>query len=182
MERNLYRFIRIINKLLIFLIILFCGLYILYPVPVEGNISVRAKYWLAKTFDQSEYNRLYIPSIGVDMKVLEGDFDSAISRGAWRDPETEVPNKGGNTVIAAHRFQYTSGPETFYRLDELSEDDVIKIKWEGEVFHYRVYSTGVVSKNAVEILQNNGQEILTLYTCHPLWTSDKRLVVRAVRV
>lgn len=176
------RIVESFNRLCILLIALLASLYILYPIPVKGNVAVRAKLFLERNFDQTEYNRIYIPKIGVDMKIIEGDFDSAIMRGSWRDPNTSTPDEGGNTVIAAHRYLYTAGAETFYRLDEMEIDDEIKIKWEDDYFYYKVYSTGIVSKDSIGILGDNGSSILTLYTCHPLWTSDQRLVVRAARI
>ena len=40
----------------------------------------------------------------------------------------------------------------------------------------------VVEKTAVEIESPTEDDILTLYTCTPLWSSSKRLVVQAVPV
>ena len=129
--------------------------------------------------NKSEINKLTIGKIGVDGEIREGDNRDLLKLGIWHLPWTSSPEKGGNTVIVAHRFLKTSGPETFYHLDELKKDDIFSLKWKGTVYEYRVYETLVVPPSALEIEQNTVDPIVTLYTCTPLWSSTERLVVRA---
>lgn len=123
-------------------------------------------------------NRLVIPEIEVDAQIYAGD-NSALENGPWRNPKTSTPERGGNTVIAAHRFLYTNGPNTFYHLDKVEEGDLITVFWEGREYVYEVTSIFEVEPTAIEIEDNTEEAILTLYTCAPLWTSEKRLVVRS---
>lgn len=127
----------------------------------------------------AEYNKLTIGKIGVDGQVHEGDNRNLLKEGIWHLPWTSTPEKGGNTVIVAHRFLKTSGPETFYHLDELKNDDEFTLKWGGTAYKYRVFETLVVPPTALEIEKNTLDPIVTLYTCTPLWSSKERLVVKA---
>ncbi|MFA6525720.1 MAG: class E sortase [Patescibacteria group bacterium] len=123
-------------------------------------------------------NRLIIPKIGVNAKVVEGENDQALLRGAWRMPQTSTPDKGGNTVITGHRFRFRPpNNTTFYLLDKLEKGDKIAVVWEGKEYFYRVIETKVVTPDQVEVINATNDPILTLFTCTPLFTSQKRLVV-----
>lgn len=124
-------------------------------------------------------NRLVISKISVDAPITEGGDDSALKIGMWRRPLSSTPNKGGNTVITGHRFQYTSGPNTFFNLDKIAVNDLIFVYWEAKEYIYEVYETSIVLPNRVDIEDNTNESILTLYTCTPLWTSKERIVVKA---
>lgn len=139
------------------------GLGSLIPVPRDRNILV-------------------IPQIGVDAEILEGSSASVLNRGLWRRPRTGTPEKGGNTVITGHRFLYTNGPNTFYALDKMRIGDRFLIFWNGEEYDYEVEDIRTVTSDRVEIERNTKDDIVTLYTCTPLWTSKNRLVVRAKRI
>lgn len=121
-------------------------------------------------------NRLIIPQMDLDDTVHEGRYASTLRKGIWRRPQTSTPDKGGNTVLVAHRFTYSS-PAIFYHLDKLSVDNELAVTWNGELYTYRVREVKVVNPNAVEIENNTSESILTLYTCTPMWTAEKRLVV-----
>jgi sortase A len=125
-------------------------------------------------------NRLIIPTIGVHIGVVEGSDESVLYRGAWRRPGTGTPDVGGNTVITAHRFYYVPpNNKTFYNLNKLEVGAKIFIFWNEIEYVYEVYEKFVVEPDQTEIERHMDGNILTLYTCHPLWTADQRLVVRA---
>lgn len=126
-------------------------------------------------------NRLVIPKIGVDSVVYQGNDIALLDKGLWHRPNTSTPDQGSNTVIVAHRFQYTQGPATFYSLDKMAVGDKAIIFWgENEnrfEYDYEVTEVKVVPATAIEIEDPTSNEMLTLYTCTPLWTSKDRLVV-----
>ena len=129
--------------------------------------------------------RLIIPSIKVDMPIIinEKNETKALAKGAWLIPGTARP--GGkigynNTVISAHRYMYTSGPKTFYNLDKVKIGDTISVMWNGKTFNYIVSDTAMVKPSAVYILNPTKKQVLTLFTCTPVFTTKNRLVVRAV--
>ena len=115
--------------------------------------------------------------------INEKNETKALAKGAWLIPGTARP--GGkigynNTVISAHRYMYTSGPKTFYNLDKVKIGDTISVMWNGKTFNYIVSDTAVVKPSAVYILSPTKKQVLTLFTCTPVFTTKNRLVVRAV--
>jgi LPXTG-site transpeptidase (sortase) family protein len=143
----------------------------------EEEVGMRESRF--RDFDLSG-NRLVIPSIGVHIAVVEGTDESVLYRGAWRRPNTSTPDKGGNTVITGHRFHYIPpNNKTFYNLNKLQKNAKVFVFWNEKEYIYEVYDTFVVKPDQTEIEGPMDGNILTLYTCHPLWTADKRLVVRA---
>lgn len=125
-------------------------------------------------------NRIIIPAIGVDVQIVEGESDNTLNLGAWHRPDTGDPVKGGNMVITGHRFQYLPPNNlTFYHLDKVKEGDLVIVYWNEIEYDYSVVETFVVGADAIEIEEQTANNVLTLYTCTPLWTAEKRLVVRA---
>lgn len=155
-----------------------------YPVTqLLSNTNKEA----AEEFYVTDGNRLYIPKIGVDSKILEGSTLDVLSEqeGVWREPNTAKPNDSipGNMVIAGHRFQYLPpNRTTFYNLNKLKTNDNIQVYWDGKVHHYEIYKIFEVEPDQVEVrsleTDSEGSEI-TLYTCTPIFSSKKRLVVKA---
>lgn len=127
-------------------------------------------------------NVLVLPQIGVDAEILEGSSVDVLRRGLWRRPRSGNPERGGNTVITGHRFLYTNGPNTFYALDKMRVGDRFLIFWNGQEYNYEVDDIRTVPPERVEIERPTHEDVVTLYTCTPLWTSKNRLVVRAKRV
>lgn len=133
--------------------------------------------------EESDYFKddiVLIPSIGVDMDLVEGQTDDALDEGAWIRPNGSKPNLGSNTVITAHRFSYLDGGRSFYNLDKVENGDEVILYWKGDRYRYIVNGSRVVKPSAVEIEGATGTPLLTLYTCTPLWTAANRLVITAV--
>ncbi|MBN1618549.1 class E sortase [Candidatus Dojkabacteria bacterium] len=125
-------------------------------------------------------NKIYIPVIGLDANIVEGQTEDALLLGAWRRPNSSTPDKGGNTVITGHRFQYLPPNNlTFYHLDKVQVGDEIVIFWEGKRYEYIVIETKVVEPTDTYVEDQTEEPRLTLYTCTPLFTANQRLVVVA---
>ncbi len=122
-------------------------------------------------------NRLVIPSISLNQPVKEGDNIWVIhDGGTWRLPQASTPDKKSNTVIVGHRY-YASESSTFYNLDKVKTGEEMAVYWDKKEYIYRVREIKVVPPTAVEVEAPSDKPILTLYTCHPIWTSRNRLVV-----
>ncbi|HSX36097.1 MAG TPA: class E sortase [Patescibacteria group bacterium] len=124
-------------------------------------------------------NRLVIPSMLLNTPINEGSTLAALRTGPWRRPNGSTPDKGGNTVIAGHRFTYTNPRGIFYYLDKIHVGDEIGIFWQGKRYVYKVTSTETVPPTDVAIEAPTKNAQLTLYTCTPLWLPKNRLVVIA---
>lgn len=124
-------------------------------------------------------NRIVIPSIGLDEPIIESNSISAIADGGtWRRPNTATPNQQGNTVIVGHRF-YQNSVSTFYHLDKIETREILAVYWEGQEYLYKVTDKKVVEATETEIEAPSSDSKLTLYTCHPLWSSTQRFVIVA---
>lgn len=129
--------------------------------------------------EKPKSNTLYIPKINFDGEIFESDNPDGLENGAWRRPETSTPDQGSNTVIVAHRFGYFTGIDDFYHLDKLEVGDLIFVFWNEKEYIYKVFLDTEVLPSATSIEDESDESILTLYTCAPLYTWDKRLVIKA---
>jgi LPXTG-site transpeptidase (sortase) family protein len=129
-------------------------------------------------------NTLLIPGIDVEAKILQLKSIDQLYDNSWILPWGSTPEKGGNTVIVAHRYlrrKQTSEEDikTFYNLPTMKAGDLVYLNYKGKKYEYQVFETMEVGTKDVWIEDNTADPMLTLYTCTPLWTSDRRFVVRA---
>ncbi|MBI5405348.1 MAG: class E sortase [Candidatus Kerfeldbacteria bacterium] len=124
-------------------------------------------------------NRLVIPSINVDMPILEGSNQRVLDRGGiWHLPKTSDPLKGGNMVISGHRWMYLPpSSRTLYLLDKVQDGEPVIVYWQGQEYDYRISHHEVVNPNRVDILNPTTEPRLTIFTCTPLFSTKQRLVL-----
>jgi sortase A len=121
--------------------------------------------------------RIVIPAIGVDTIVVEGTTLSALEAGAGHYMDTALPCEDGNVAIAGHRTTYG---KPFASIDRLAGGDVINLITPVGRCTYRVIGEPWVTvPNAFGVLEPTRRSILTLTTCHPPGSADRRLIVRA---
>ncbi len=121
---------------------------------------------------------LKVESADVEGWVVDGDDANALERGFWYYPLSSAPGNRGNTVIIGHRFLHLPPRrDTFFNLDKVKIGDKIIIEQKGAEYTYTVINTKVVDKNNTSILSKTSDYRITLITCTPLWTSEKRLVI-----
>ncbi|HEY8526358.1 MAG TPA: class E sortase [Acidimicrobiales bacterium] len=123
--------------------------------------------------------RIRIPDIGVDKIVVEGVTLDDLKRGPGHYPETPMPGQPGNAAIAGHRTTYGA---PFNRIDELDNGDEILITTAQGSFRYEVSGQQIVSPDQVEVLNDFGDNRLTLTACHPKYSASQRIVVTATLV
>ncbi len=140
---------------------------------------VENRFALAEPEALYQNDTLVIPKIGVEAIIFSGDDARVLRDGVWHRPGSGNPIMGGNFVLAGHRFLYTSGRNTLYFLDRLEKGDLIVVFWKKKRYLYEVEGKLEVLADGVEIEQPTTQSLLTIYTCTPLYTNLRRLVVRA---
>jgi sortase A len=128
-----------------------------------------------------EGRRLLIPTIGVNVAIVEGDTEAALDKGGvWRIPSTSVPSLGGNTVLSGHRWKYLPPSSiSLYLLDKVKDGDPIIILWDKHLYTYRVRGREIVTPNQTEILDQTNSPQLTIFTCTPIFSTSHRLVLYA---
>ncbi|PID98699.1 hypothetical protein CSA80_05175 [Candidatus Saccharibacteria bacterium] len=130
----------------------------------------------------ASHNGLIIPKMLLDTPLIEGPEQNSfklLNEGAWRIPFSSTPDKGGNTVIAGHRFSYTGPRGIFYFLNKLQAGDDIGLWYNGTLYRYRVESSRTHAATDTYVQESTNDTRLTLYTCTPLWNPTQRLVVVA---
>jgi LPXTG-site transpeptidase (sortase) family protein len=180
-----------INTALLVLILVVCSYILLMPfVPMVSfwfesrggrlaALSSSLSIPVAKQTAIPEDNRLVVPSMLLNAPINEGNDISALRKDTWRRPNTSTPDKGGNTVIVAHRFTYTDPRGPFYYLDKVHVNDEIGIFWKSKRYVYKVTEVRTVHADQTNIENNTPDAQLTLYSCTPLWYPKDRLVVTA---
>ena len=118
--------------------------------------------------------QIQIPAIGVDKVVVEGVSLPDLKKGPGHYPWTPLPGQKGNAAIAGHRTTYGA---PFHRLDELKPgDEIIVTTVQGE-FTYEVTETLIVKPTDVHVLDDKGDNRLTLSACHPKYSARQRIIV-----
>lgn len=158
-------------------------------VPIEGyspdeeNISAVAQELDKEAEKPSEGDVLCIlriPCIDSENPVREGVSGGVLADSLGHEPETAMVGDKGNCVIAGHR-NYTFG-QYFNRLNEVSLGDMIYVDTASETYSYSVTDIKVVEPEDLSVLEATDTEILTLYTCTPLYLATHRLVIVADRI
>ncbi len=121
--------------------------------------------------------------LNVDGNDME-NYLKTLENGVAHMNKTALPGAVGNSVIFGHSSYYRSKPGSyktvFAPLDELSDDDLIKITFNENVFQYRVSEIKKIQPEETSVVeQNNSNHKLTLITCWPPTTTDQRLVIVA---
>lgn len=121
--------------------------------------------------------------------VFDSDASWALDNGIAHVPETSVPWSRApqrNVYLEGHRLGWpgTGSHMVFYYLNRLGQGDEIVLRdREGKKYRYRVSETFVVDPDDVWVMgQVRGRDMVTLQTCTPIPTFEKRLIVRADRV
>lgn len=102
--------------------------------------------------------------------------------GIGRYPGTAMPGEIGNFAIAAHRTTYG---KPFNRVAELQVGDALVVQTQDTWYVYRVTSSRIVMPEDVQVIapvpDQPGVEpteaMITLTTCHPLFSARERFIV-----
>ena len=130
----------------------------------------------------SRYAEIQIPSIGLDMMVVQGTDYPDLKLGPGHYVDTANPwDDTGRVGIAGHRTTYL---HPFFSLDHIHADDTITIRTEYGTFDYRVNRDPFIVPESGSgfVLDQTVQPTLVLTTCNPKYSSYQRLIVTAVRV
>lgn len=187
MKRSWFRqHVRQINWLLLAGIVLANGYVILTPFVPQVTYQVATVFSEPQKVNTPEAraeisrdtDHVVIPKIGLDEKIWFGDNEKLVNKGVWHIPHSSTPDQGSNTVLVGHRFSYKDAA-VFYHLDKLEAGDPIVVAYQGKLYAYKVNGKRIVKPTEVSVEDPSEIEKLTLYTCHPLWSTRERLVITA---
>jgi sortase A len=124
-----------------------------------------------------------------DVPVRSSGSQWALDNGVVHMPETSLPwtrSAQRNVYLAGHRLGWpgTGSRFVFYGLDRLRQGDRVLIRdRQGRRYEYRVTGSFIVEPDETWVMDPVWKrDMLTLQTCTPVPTFDKRLIVRAERV
>lgn len=183
----------------IIIILLFVVLIIFLLVNMENhksNISASSlqatdnSTFQVENQKQTDY-RISIPSLSISAPIIQGidptnkeKYNQALEDGVAQMIGTPLPGSGqGNTFIYGHSSADQEGKynQVFAKMDELQFGDVIKLNFDNKEYEYWVTEKKLIEKGDFSVLDQSGEERLTLMTCWPTGTSDRRIVVVAKR-
>jgi sortase A len=133
---------------------------------------------------------LTIEEMGIyDVPVFDSDSRWALAKGVAHHPQTSLPwsqSAQRNVYLAGHRMGYrgTWSRMLFYNLHKLKRGDEVVLKDRaGTSYRYRVSEVFITDPTDSWVMgQVRGRDMVTLQTCTPYPTFEKRLIVRADRV
>lgn len=140
--------------------------------------------------DNLSDNDLFIPKINVlapvTWNVKESQILTDLNKGLVHFKDTALPGENGNVFIAGHSSNYWWTKSNFNRvfaiLPELKIGDAIYLKYLGKKFIYQVTEIQTVSPKDVSVIAPTKNPILTLMTCVPVGTNQKRLIIKAKQI
>ena len=140
--------------------------------------------------------RIIVPKINIDAPVIYGAASDVKSQSKAMEKgvahfsipgASAVPGEVGNAVFAAHSSNdaFASGDYKFVfaQNEKLTKGDVIYMNYNGKRYTYKITSTEVVMPTEVSKVQiNTNKPMLTLVSCVPLGTAEKRLLIFAEQI
>lgn len=132
---------------------------------------------------------MYVPRWGADWRfpIAEGVGRPEILDAGYvgHYPSTQLPGQIGNFALAGHRQSYA---KPFYGVDRLETGDAIIVETAQAWYVYTVTESLVVEPTETDVLAADPgdpgaeatERIITLTTCHPLWSTRERWIVHGV--
>ena len=140
------------------------------------QVEVLARRFSGQVEDGQAIGRIVVPSIGLDIAVVQGTTTSDLQKGPGHYPSTPLPGEPGAAAIAGHRTTYLA---PFRNIDSLHGGNVIKLEMPYGTLDYRVQDTKVVEPTDFAILHRTPYQRLVLTACHPLYSASQRIVAFA---
>ena len=121
---------------------------------------------------------MHVEKMALDVFVVQGVKYQDLRIGPGHYPTTPMIGEPGNASIAGHRTTYDA---PFGNIDKLEVGDEISFETAYGNFTYVVDGNKIVEPTDVSVIATTNPSVatLTLTSCHPKWSSDKRYVVTA---
>jgi sortase A len=147
----------------------------------EGTSSQRGSASRSAPLSDRVIAVVQIPRFASDwrMPVHRGTGTRVLREGLGLYPTGPEPGALGNVSLAGHR---TTWGAPFKHLNEIRPGDAIFVRTAQRRYEYRVTSRGVTEPSDTSVIRpdlDGTRAMLTLTTCHPEFSSGKRLYVHA---
>ena len=118
--------------------------------------------------------RLTILSANINHYVVFGATNKKLEYGPGYILGTSLPGTGGNFAVAGHRTTYGA---PFGNLDRVQVGETIIFQTNTNQYKYQVIDVKIISPEDNYVLENYGDDRITLTTCHPKFSAKQRLIV-----
>ncbi len=118
--------------------------------------------------------RLTILSANINHYVVFGATNKKLEYGPGYILGTSLPGTGGNFAVAGHRTTYGA---PFGNLDRVQIGETIIFQTNTNQYKYKIIEVKIVSPEDNYVLENYGDDRITLTTCHPKFSAKQRLIV-----
>lgn len=168
-------------------IILFVLIYLPAVIENEDIIQLFTNKNQTEEYKKTEFD-LFVPNIKIAVPVVadvdgysRSEYKKALREGVAHFKDTAKPGEDGNIFIFGHSSSLGDGryKVVFERLPELKEGDSIQLHYKNNDYYYAVTETKVVAYDDLSWTERGGEKVLTLMTCYPIGSSEKRLIIRA---
>ncbi|MEM1483340.1 class E sortase [Oscillospiraceae bacterium PP1C4] len=120
---------------------------------------------------------LRVPRLELETPVMDGTDEQALKKGVGLYEYAQTPGEGNcNVSIAGHRDIH--GCE-FYNIDKVTDGDLLYLEYNGMLYTYQYKQTEIVQADDWSPIYCKTFSCLTLTSCHPIGTSQKRIIVTA---
>lgn len=106
---------------------------------------------------------LEVPSLKMELPVLEGVDDATLAKGVGHHPETAFPGQGERIFIAGHN------DTTFSKISKLKKGDEVVLYLANGSYRYVMQSSEIVDYKDTRVLESTKQESLVVSTCYPFY-------------
>jgi LPXTG-site transpeptidase (sortase) family protein len=118
--------------------------------------------------------RLIVLSANINHYVVFGATNKKLEYGPGYILGTSLPGTGGNFAVAGHRTTYGA---PFGNLDRVQVGETIIFQTNTNQYKYKIIEVKIVSPEDNYVLENYGDDRITLTTCHPKFSAKQRLIV-----
>jgi len=134
--------------------------------------------WNAASENLPIIGRLIIPSVHLELPIMEGVSNEALTVGAVTLKKNQEMGQG-NYALAGHRM---NNPDLLFSpLERIELGDYLYLSEKNKEYTYRIMEKNVIESSHVEVIEDiAGETIVTLITCHANGT--KRLLVKGVLI
>ncbi|UKS55733.1 class D sortase [Exiguobacterium acetylicum] len=106
---------------------------------------------------------LEVPSLEMELPVLEGVDDATLAKGIGHHPETAFPGQGDRIFLAGHN------DTTFSKISKLKKGDEVVLYLANGSYRYVMQSSEIVDYKDTRVLESTKQESLVVSTCYPFY-------------
>lgn len=131
---------------------------------------------------EDEFGYIVIPKLQEQLPIYLGATDEHLEKGLAQVEGTSIPwgGEGTHSVLAGHRGYYNH--ILLLNAEQLEVGDPFYLYVLRDRLVYRVYEIDVIDPEDTESLYPvPGRDLVTLLTCHPRTTLDRRLLIHAER-